>query len=103
MFKKKPFECDAPIGAFHYCITKVIRKTDGDSVDLSLVRDFSENFNEFPRDLQSENFSLDAQTKSGISLKEVNSVVFHDDKLSEHELSAITAELEKDVKLKNED
>lgn len=103
MFKKKPFECDAPIGAPHYCITKVIRKTDGDSVDLSLVRDYSENFKDYPRDLYSENFSLEAQQKSGLSLKEVNSVVFHDDKLSEQELSAINAELEKDVKPKNED
>lgn len=102
MFKKKPFECDAPIGAPHYCITKVIRKTDGDSVDLQLVRDYSENFKEFPRDLQSENFSLEAQQKSGLSLKEVNSVVFHDDKLSEQELSAINAELQKDVECKNE-
>lgn len=102
MFKKKPFECDPPIGALHYCVTKVVRKTDGDSVDLSLVRDYSENFRDYPRELQSDNFSLDAQQKSGLSLKEVNSVVFFDDKLSEQELSAINAELEKDVQTKND-
>lgn len=97
MFKKKKFECDPPIGAPRYCVTKVIKKTDGDSVDLHCVRDFSFNFNDFPRDLQSENFSIDAQIESGISMKEVNSVMFHSDKLSDEELSAIDAELNKDV------
>lgn len=97
MFKKKPFECDAPIGAPRYCITKVIKKTDGDSVDLHCVRDFSFNFKDYPRELQSENFSIDAMKKSGVSMKEVNSVMFHDDRLTEQELSAINAELNKDV------
>lgn len=97
MFKKKIFECEPPIGAPHYSITKVIKKTDGDSVDLQPVRDFSFNFMDFPRDLQSDNFSIDAQMQSGISLKEVNSVMFHSDKLSDEELSAIESELNKDV------
>lgn len=97
MFKKKKFECDPPIGAPRYCVTKVIKKTDGDSVDLHCVRDFSISFIDFPRDLQSENFSVDAMTKSGVSMKEVNSVLFRSDKLSDEELSAIEAELNKDV------
>lgn len=102
MFKKKIFECDPPIGAPLYCVTKVIKKTDGDSVDLQFVRDFSSNFKDFPRDLQSENFSIDAQINSGISMKEVNSVMFHSDKLSDEEISAIEAELNKDVEPSNE-
>ncbi len=102
MFKKKKFECDPPIGAPRYCVTKVIKKTDGDSVDLHCVRDFPFNFDDYPRDLQSENFSIDAQLKSGVSMKEVNSVMFHSDKLSDEELSAIDAELNKDVESSND-
>lgn len=97
MFKKKIFECDPPIGAPLFCVTKVIKKTDGDSIDLHCVRDFSSSFNDYPRELQSENFSIDALTKSGISMKEVNSVIFHSDKLSDEELSVIEAELNKNV------
>lgn len=102
MFKKKKFECDLPIGAPHYCVTKVIKKTDGDSVDLHCVRDFSSNFDDYPRDFQSENFSIDAQLQSGVSMKEVNSVVFPSDRLSDEELSVIDAELNKDVESSND-
>lgn len=103
MFKKTPFFVPLPETGCRYSVSKVVRKTDGLSVDASLVRDFSDNFKDFPRQLESEDFSLEAQQKSGLSLTEVNSVVFHDDKLSEQELSVITAELEKDVKPKNDD
>lgn len=102
MFKKKKFECDPPIGAPRYCVTKVIKKTDGDSVDLQFVRDFSSDFDDYPRDFPSENFSVDAQLSSGIAMKEVNSVMFHSDKLSDQEISAIEAELNKDVEPSNE-
>lgn len=104
MFKKKPFECPLPCRGVHYRITKVVQKTDGDSVDSVTVSDFSENFNEYPRKLESSNFSIEAQQASGLSLKEVNSVVFHQTELSESELAQITAELEKkpDVEPTNE-
>lgn len=102
MFKKKVFDCALPDGAPSYSITKVIRKTDGESIDLHCVRDFSSNFNDYPRDLQSENFSIDAMQKSGMSVKEVDSVLFHSDKLSAQELAAIDAELNKDVKPLND-
>lgn len=104
MFKKRPFECPLPSRGVHYRITKVVQKTDGDSVDSVTVSDFSENFSEFPRKLESSNFSIEAQQASGLSLKEVNSVVFHDSELSESELAQINAELEKkpDVESINE-
>ena len=102
MFKKKVFDCALPDGAPSYSITKVIRKTDGESIDLHCVRDFSFNFNDYPRDLHPENFSIDAIRKSGMSVKEVDSVLFHDDKLSAQELLAIDAELNKDVEPLND-
>ena len=102
MFKKKVFDCALPDGAPCYSVTKVIRKTDGESVDLHCVRDFSFNFNDYPRDLHPENFSIDAMQKSGMSVKEVDSIVFHDDKLSAQELAVIAAELNKDVKPLND-
>lgn len=95
MFKKKPFECPLPNRSAHYRITKVVQKTDGDSVDSVTVSDFSENFSEYPRKLESSNFSIEAQQASGLSLKEVNSVLFHDSELSEVELAQINAELER--------
>lgn len=102
MFKKKVFDCALPDGAPRYSITKVIRKTDGDSVDLHCVRDFSFNFKDYPRDLHPENFSIDAMQKSGMSVKEVDSVIFHSDKLTSQELAAIDAELNKNVEPLND-
>jgi hypothetical protein len=95
MFKKIPFECPLPCRGVHYRITKVVQKTDGDSIDSVTVSDFSENFSEFPRKLESENFSIPAQQASGLSMKEVNSVLFHESELSEKELAQINAELER--------
>jgi rRNA maturation endonuclease Nob1 len=95
MFQKKPFYCDLPEGAPQYRITKVVRKTDGDSIDSATVSDFSSNFKDFLRELESENFSIPAQQASGLSMKEVNSVLLHDSELSDAEIQKINAELER--------
>lgn len=89
MFQRKAFQAPLPVGAPHYQVSKVVQKTDGEIVDSVTVRDFSENFKDFPRNLESENFSIPAQQASGLSMKEVNSVVFHNDELSQSELSQI--------------
>ena len=56
MFKRKPHLFNIDNGVVHYNVSRVVKKTDGDSVDHVLVRDVSTNFNEFPRNLESENF-----------------------------------------------
>lgn len=89
MFQRKTFHAPLPVGAPHYQVSKVVQKTDGETVDSVMIRDFSENFKDYPRNLESENFSIPAQQASGLSMKEVNSVVFHNDELSQSELSQI--------------
>lgn len=95
MFKRNQPLSPLPEGVQRYCITQVLKKTDGDSEEMVTVRDYSENFNNFPRKLFSKDFSLEAQQASGLTLKEVNSVVFHESELSESELAKINAEIEK--------
>lgn len=95
MFKRNQPLLPLPEGVQHYCITQVLKKTDGDSEEMVTVRDYSENFKTFPRKLFSKDFSLEAQQASGLTLKEVNSVLFHESELSDAEIEKINAEIDK--------
>lgn len=93
MFKKKFTGCPLTEDVPKVSVTRVVPKgSDGETI---LLRADSNYFKDFPRGLDSSNFSVQAMLDSGISLKEVNSKVFVSDSLSDEEMKKLKEVLDK--------
>lgn len=97
MFKKNYDGVRLPEQFMPIKVSRVKQVVKDDVSESVFIRDFSRNFEDFPRNLPSENFTVEAQLNSGLSLKEVNSVVFRDTEFTPEMESALLTELEKNV------